>query len=145
MFRVEVLETMLYGCDTWIPRACHSDTLRQVHHSFLTRCIGWRNNNRADHSISYLDTLIKTGSGSIEATLRRMRILFAGFVARIEDTRLPKCVMFRVLVGARAAWGRRKKSGWGVFWTILELSASTPTSRQMTAAQGERKWRRAVE
>ena len=47
--------------------------------------------------------LIKTGSESIEATLRRRRILFAGFVARMEDTRLPKCVVFGELVGARAA------------------------------------------
>ena len=35
-------------------------------------------NNRADHLISYLDTLIKTGSESIEATIRRRKILFAG-------------------------------------------------------------------
>ena len=54
--------------------------------------IGWRkNNNRADHPIFYLDTLMKTGSESIAATLRRRRILFAGFVARMEDTRLPEC------------------------------------------------------
>ena len=33
----------------------------------------------------YLDTLIKTGSESIEATLRRRRILFAEYVARTED------------------------------------------------------------
>ena len=43
---------------------------------------------------------LKTGSKSIEATLRsRRRILFAGFVARMEDTRLPKCVMFGEMVG----------------------------------------------
>ena len=42
MLRAEVLETMLYGCVTWNPRACHYDTLRRVHHRFLTRCIGWR-------------------------------------------------------------------------------------------------------
>ena len=94
MLRAEVLETMLHGCLTWSPRACHCDTLRRVRHRFLTRCIGWRKHNRTDHSISYLDTLIKTGSESIEATIRRRRILFAGFVARMEDTRLPKCVMF---------------------------------------------------
>ena len=59
----EVLETILYGCVTWSPRACHYDTLRRVHHRFLTRCIGWRkHNHRADHPISYLDTLSKTGS-----------------------------------------------------------------------------------
>ena len=39
MLRAEVLETMLYGRVTWSPRACHYDTLRRVHHSFLTRCV----------------------------------------------------------------------------------------------------------
>ena len=60
MLRAEVLETMLYDCVTWSPRACQYDTLRRAHLWFLTRCIGWRKNNRADHPISYLDTLIKT-------------------------------------------------------------------------------------
>ena len=55
--------------------------------------------------ISYLDTLIKTGSESIEATLRRRRILFAGFVVRMEDMRLPKCLMFGVLVGGAGCVG----------------------------------------
>ena len=36
---------------------------------------------------------------SIEAIVRRRRVLLAGFVTRMEDTRLPKCVMFRELVG----------------------------------------------
>ena len=84
MLRAKVLETMMHGCVTWSPRACHYDTLRRAHNRFLTRCIGWRKHNRAGHPISYLDTLIKTGSESI-----RRRTLFAGFVARMEDTRLP--------------------------------------------------------
>ena len=115
MLRTE--ETMLYGCVTWSPRACHYDTLRRAHHRFLTRCIGWRKHNRAERPISYLDTLIKTGSESIVATLRRRRILFAGFVARMEDTRLAKSVIFGELVGN----GARKKSAWGVSWTTSEL------------------------
>ena len=41
MLRAEVLETMLYGCVTWSPHACHYDTLRRAYHRFLTRCIGW--------------------------------------------------------------------------------------------------------
>ena len=28
-------------------------------------------------------------------------------------------------------WGARKKSGWGVSWTISELSASAPTSGRL--------------
>ena len=101
MLRAEVLETMLYGCVAWSPRACHYDTLRRAHPRFLTCCIGWRKNDRADHPISYLDMLIKTGSESIKASLRRRQILFAGFVARMEDTILPKCVMFGELVGCQ--------------------------------------------
>ena len=55
MLRAEVLTT-------WSVRACHHDTLRRVHHSFLTCCVGWQENNRPNHSISYLLTLVKMGS-----------------------------------------------------------------------------------
>ena len=44
-------------------------------------------NNRIDHPIFYPDTLMKTGSESIEDIIRRRRISVAGFVARMEDTR----------------------------------------------------------
>ena len=91
MLKAEVLEIMLYGCATWSPRACQYDTLRRAHHSFLTRCIGWRDRTRTDHPISYPETLVKTGSESIEAILRKRRILFAGSVARMEDT---SCLLY---------------------------------------------------
>ena len=71
----------------------------------LPRCIGWRKRNRTDHPISYLDTLVKTGSENLEAILRKRRILFAGFMARMEDTRLPKRVMFGELVGGAGSAG----------------------------------------
>ena len=97
--------------------------------------------------ISYLDTLIKTGSESIEATLRRRRILFAGFVARMEDTSLPKCVMFGELVGgAGCVWAPRKKSGWGVSWTTTSLRIFGINADQWTTvAQDEGEWRRTAE
>ena len=142
MLRAEILETMLYGCVTWSPRACHYDTLHRAHHRFLTRYIGWRKHNRADHPISYLDTLLKTRSESIEATLRRRRILFAGFVARMEDTRLPKYVMFGETVGGAGCVGARKKSRLGVSWTTPELSASPPTSERLQPSQNQGEWRR---
>ena len=92
----------MYSCVTWSPGAWHYDTLRRAHHSFLTCCICWRKNNRTDHPIFYLDTLMKTGSESIiEAIMRRRRILFAGFVACMKNTKLPKCVMFGKLVGTQ--------------------------------------------
>ena len=37
--------------------------------------------------------------------MRRRRILFAGFVARIKDTSLPKCVVFGELVAGAGCLG----------------------------------------
>ena len=144
MLRAEVLETMLYGCVTWSPRACPYDTLRRVHHRFLTRRIGWRTHNRANHPISYRDTLIETGSESIEATLRRRRILFAGFVARMEDTKLPKCVMFGELVGGAGFVGSQEKERMGCFLDDLRAFGIN-TDQWTTAVQDEGGWRRTVE
>ena len=112
MLRVEVLETLLYGCVTWSPRACHYDTLRRAHHRFLICCIGWRKHNRADHPISSLDTLIKPGSESIAATLRRRWVLFAGFVGGYETTEVRDV---QRIVGGRGLCGRPEKRVDGVF------------------------------
>ena len=81
--------------------------------------------------ISYLDTLMKTESERIETIMRMRRILFAGFVACMEDTRLSKCEMFIELVGGAGCVGGREKCGWGVSWNTSELSVSTPTSGRL--------------
>ena len=53
---------------------------------------------------------MKTGSESVDAITRGRRIiLFAGFVARMEDTRLPNCVMFGRLMGRVGCVGGQKK------------------------------------
>ena len=136
MLRAEVLETMLYGCTTWSPRAYHYNTRRRAHHRFLTRCIGWRKHKRADHPISYLDTLIKTGNESTEAILRRRRILFVGFVARMEDTILPKCVMFGELVGGAGCVGTQEKEWMRCFLDDLRAFAIN-ADQWTTTAQDE--------
>ena len=144
MLRAEILKTMLYGCVTWSPRACHYDTLRRAHHRFLTRCNGWRKHNRADHPIFYLDTLIKTESENIEATLRRRRNLFVGFVARMEDTRLPKYVVFVELVGGAGCAGGQEKEWMGCFLDDLRAFGIN-VDQWTTAAQDEGEWRRTAE
>ena len=45
-------------------------------------------------TISYADALVKTDSESVGATVRRRRILFEGFVARMGEECLPRRVMF---------------------------------------------------
>ena len=135
---------MLYGYAKWSSHACHYDTLRQAHHWFLTRCVGWRKNKRADHPIFYFDTLIKTGSESIEATLRRRRMLFAGFVAHMEDTRLLKWLMFGELVGGAGCLGGQEKEWMECFLDDLRAFGINADQRT-TAAQDEGERRRTAE
>ena len=87
---------------------------------------------------------MKTGSESIEATLCRRRILFAGFVARMEDTRLPKCVMFGELVGSAGCVGGKEKEWMGCFLDVLR-AFGTNAGQWTTAAQDEGECRRTAE
>ena len=144
MLRAEVLKTMLYVCVTCSPRACHYDTLRQAHHRFLTRSINWRKHNRVKHPTSYLDTLMKAGNESIVSTLRRRRILFVGFVVRMEDTRLPKCVMLGELVGGAGCVGGQEKELIGCFLDNLRTFGIND-DQWTTAAQDEGEWWRTAE
>ena len=136
--RAEVFETTLYGCVTWNPRACSYDTLRRAYHSFLTRCIGWGNNNRTDHLISYLGKLIKM------ATLNWRQILFARFVARMKDTRLPKCVMFGEMLGGAGCVGGQEKEWMGCFLDDLRAFGIN-ADQWTTSAQDEGAWCKTAE
>ena len=69
------------------------------------------------------------------------RILFAEFVARVEDARLPKRVMFGELVGAAGCVGGQEKECGGCF--LDDLRAFGINADQWTAAaQDEADWRR---
>ena len=100
--------------------------------------------NRADHMISYLDTLIKTGRASIEATLRRRRILFTGFGARMENTRLPKCMIFRELARSAGRMGGQEKEWIRCFLDDLRAFGIN-VDQWTTAAQDEGEWCRTTE
>ncbi|CAB1097697.1 unnamed protein product [Ectocarpus sp. CCAP 1310/34] len=97
LLQSEVVETLLYGCASWSLTADHYTKLNGTHRQFLTRCIGWSKRKRSDRPLSYAQALIQAGcEETIEATVRKRRLCFAGFVMRMEDNRLPK----RMLLGA---------------------------------------------
>ena len=47
-------------------------------------------------------------------------MLFVGFVTRMENTRLPKCVMFGEVVGGEGAVGGQEKEWMGCFLNDLK-------------------------
>ena len=70
--------------------------------------------------------------------------MFAGFVVRMEDSRLPKCVMFGELVGSEGCLGGQEKEWMGYF--LDALRAFGINADQWTAAvQYEGEYRRTAE
>ena len=84
---------------------------------------------------------MKTGSKSIEATLCKRRILFAGSVARMEDTRLPICVMFGELVGGAVSSGGQEKEWMGCLLDDFRVFG-IDSDKWTIAAQDEGEWHR---
>ena len=72
--------------------------------------------------------------------------MFAGFVARIEDTRLPKCVMFGELVGGAGCVEGQGKEWMGYFLDDLRAFGINGDQWTRTAVvKDEGEWRRTVE
>ncbi|CAB1118815.1 unnamed protein product [Ectocarpus sp. CCAP 1310/34] len=93
-------ETLLYGCASWSLTAEHYTKLNGTHRQFLTRCIGWSKRKRSERPLSYARALMQAGcEETIKATVRKRRLCFAGFVMRMEDNRLPKCMLLRAMAG----------------------------------------------
>ena len=51
--------------------------------------------------LQYRETLARTGYGSIETTVRKRRLNFAGYVTRMSSRRIPKHVMFDELIAGK--------------------------------------------
>ena len=64
---------------------------------------------REDHTLSHADALAETASESIDAIVRKRRVLFAGLVARMGEERLPQRVMFGEFVGGKGSSGGKGK------------------------------------
>ena len=89
MVKAEAVEALLYGCVTRTVHSAHHTLLRSVHHALLRRCLGWHKRNRTDRVPSYRETLAKTGCESVETTVRKRTLHFAGFVTHISSRRIP--------------------------------------------------------
>ena len=76
LLKVEAMEALLYEYMTWALRNAHYRQLRTTHHKLLLRLIGYRRVHGTHRKMSYAKALKKTGSQSVEATIRQRRLLF---------------------------------------------------------------------
>ncbi len=110
VFNACVLSLLLYGAECWVTLQEDVRTLT----SFYMRCVRsilgismrdvWR-----DH-ISTVDTLMIWGDErSLPAILRQRRLEWLGHVARMDDARIPKVLLFSLLPQRRPPGGPRKR------------------------------------
>ena len=95
MLKAEVMETLLYGCVTWTLCKKHFAEPRTAHHRFLLRIIGFQRRHHTDDLMSYA----KVQCESVETTIRKRRLLFAGTLQRTNNERLTRRVLFGTMAG----------------------------------------------
>ena len=91
--------------------------------------------------LSNADALAKTGCENIGTTVRKGRILFAGFLARMDNERLPKRVMFGELEGGKGYVGGPEQDWMDCLEHDLSLfNLPIETKQWMLAAKNSSKW-----
>ena len=142
MLRAEVLETMLYGCVTWSPRACHNNTLRRAHHRFLTRCIVWRKHNHA--TTHFLPGhAYQNGKSEHRGHFTQEADFVCGICGVLRGYETTEvCDVQRLGGGRGLCWGAKE---WvGCFLDDLRAFGIN-ADQWTTAARGEGEWRRTAE
>ncbi|CAN0377621.1 unnamed protein product, partial [Laminaria digitata] len=83
---------------------------------------------------------------NVETTVRKRRILFAGFVARTGDERLPRRVMYGEVEGGKGYLGGQEQDWMGCLEQDLSLfNLPTEAKHSTLATKKPGKWFRRVE
>ena len=121
MLKAEVMETM-YGCVTCSPTDCSA----------------------ASDGREYVATVITCYR--VQTTMGKRRILFAGFVARMDNERLLRRVMFGQVEGGKVHSGGQEQDWMGCLERDLSLfNLPTEAKHWTLAAKKPGEWFRRVE
>ena len=136
VYRAVVIPTMLYGCETWTPYRRHIKSLNLIQQRHLRQImrIKWF------HKVSNKNVLERAKCSGIETLVSQARLKWVGHVYRMEENRLPKCVLYGELVrGQRKQGGQFKRYKDVLHGTLKQ--AKVQNSWEMQAADRS-EWRR---
>ena len=130
------MTTLLYGCESWTVYSRHARKLNHFHTVCLRRILGIKWQDRVPDT----EVLEKAGLPSIFTILAQTQLRWAGHVARMEDHRLPKQLLYGEFTeGKRKACGPKKR-----FKDTLKASLKDfdiQTSSWELTAQDRPSWR----
>ena len=104
VYQACVLLSLLYGSETWTLYARQEKRLNSFHMRCLRKILGikWQD------KIPDTEVLEKAGIPSLFAILRSRRLRWLGHVSRMDDSRIPKQVLYGELSNGKRSTGRPK-------------------------------------
>ena len=105
VYHAVVVPTLLYGCATWVLYCKQIRLLERFHQCCLHPIMGikWQ------EYVTNEEVLKRASLPSLECTLLQQQLRWAGHVARMEDSRMPKAVFFGELREGKRKCGAPKK------------------------------------
>ena len=136
VYRAVIITTLLYGSESWTVYSRHARQLNHFHMTCLRRLlrIKWQD------KIPDTEVLSRTNLPSIHTLLQKAQLRWAGHVARMPDSRLPKQLLYGELqVGKRSKGRPRKRYKDSLKSSLKAFSISTESWE--SDAQDRLQWR----
>ena len=105
IYKATVISTVLYGAEAWTCTDEDYVRLNTFNTKRLRAIVG-----RARDEISNAELYRMTRTQPLENQVRKYRLRWLGHVRRMDDTRLPKKILFGETQGGRKGRGRPKKN-----------------------------------
>ena len=139
VYRAIVMPTLLYGCETWTVYQRHARTLNRFHLNCLRKIlrIKWQD------KIPDTDVLSRSNMMSIHTLLMRYQLRWSGHVIRMEDSRIPKQLLFSELHSGKRSRGAPKKRFKDTLKASLKCFDVDPENWELQAQQRD-SWRSTI-
>ena len=105
VYKATVLPSLLYGSETWPTLAHHIRRLEVFHQRSLRQIM----NIKWWHRVTNTEVLERANCSSIESMIRRSRLRWLGHVSRMDNSRIPKQLLFGELKLGKCNRGRPHK------------------------------------
>lgn len=113
VYKATVLTTLLYGCETWTLTAKQMKRLESFHMTTLRKIarIRWF------HKVPNTEVLSRCNITSLKAMIDTARLRWTGHVVRMDDSRIPKALLY-----GRLATGRPKRGNHNTYVNAIKAT-----------------------
>ena len=110
VYKVTVLTVLFYGAETWTVKATHKRRLESFHRQCIRSILGISRTQQWEERLTTKELAERFGMPwSMDICLSQHRLRWLGHLARMDDSRLPKRILFAEGVETRPRHGPKKR------------------------------------